>query len=453
MMHEHPQARLVKGEGLVLPRVAIVGAPNVGKSRLFNRLTGSRSIVHDRPGVTRDRIEAPCEWAGRQFLVVDTGGLVPGEADEITKGVEQQVLRGVEQAALLLFVVDGRAGRTPLDEVLGSLLRKSGRTVLLVVNKVDAEGQEGRLAEFFPLGFRDPLPVSAEEGRGLDALLDRVLGFFPEPEDGSADSPDRPRCLKLAVVGRPNVGKSTLFNRLAGEERAVVSSVPGTTRDPVKAEFRHCGRTYQVVDTAGLRRKAPSEGEDVEVQSMARALAAAKEADLVLAVLDACEPATHQDLAVIGTCIRIRRPLLVVLNKIDRLPDPVDLDRVIESMRGRLHFSSEVPVVPASARKGSGVDRVLNLLHSLAHECARKIPTPDLNAALEAAVRRRSPSARDRVPKFYYITQTGTFPPSFLIFTNGALIDTPYRRYLTREFRESLGFKLAPVSLRFRKRS
>ena len=440
---------IFSGQG---PLVAIVGAPNVGKSRLFNRLTGGRSIVHDRPGVTTDRIEGLCEWGGRHFRILDTGGLIPGDPDELTREVQKQVLKGVAEAQLLLFVVDGRLGMTSLDQALAPLLRRTGTPTLLVVNKVDVESQEGNLSDFFALGFSEPVPVSAEEGRGIRLLLDRIGALIPggvsseSPQTGEAP-------IRLAIVGRPNVGKSTLFNRICGEDRSVVSSVPGTTRDPVRTSFSHGSRQYQVVDTAGLRRKAPSEGEDVEMQSVARALAAIREADIVLAVLDATEPATHQDLAVIGVCLRTRRPLLVVLNKIDRIRDGGSPDEAIERARDRLHFSSDVPIVAVSALKGAGMVRALDLLERLAEECSRRIPTPALNLALEEAVGRRTPSAKDRIPRLYYITQTGTFPPSFVVFTNGARIDTPYRRYLARQIKESLGLALAPVALRFRERT
>jgi len=431
--------------------VAIVGAPNVGKSRLFNRLTKSHSIVHNRPGVTRDRIEAFCEWRGKRFRVLDTGGLVPGDPSELTREVQRQVLIGVEEASMLLFVVDGRSGLSSLDQVLASLFRKSGRRILLAVNKVDVEGQEVRLSDFYRLGFPEPVPISAEEGRGISVLLDRIVAGLPEGLEGPTRE-DGERVVSLAVVGRPNVGKSTLFNRLTGVERAVVTSVAGTTRDPVDMKFVHHGRHYRVVDTAGLRRKARADREDVELQSVSRALTVMKEADMVIAVLDATEPATHQDRAVIGEVGRTRRPLLVVLNKVDLLRRQVDPGDLVDETRAQLRFSADVPVVPLSALKGEGLARLLAVLARLGDECARKVSTPRLNEALETAIRRRSPGSRDKVPRLYYITQTGSYPPSFLVFTNGALIDASYRRYLSRHLKEALGFGLAPVALKFRKR-
>ncbi len=432
--------------------VALVGAPNVGKSRLFNRLTGSRSIVHDRPGVTRDRIEATCEWNGRRFRLYDTGGLVPGDRDELTRGVERQVLKGVEEADLVVLVVDGRHGLTALDESLGKVLRESTRPILVAVNKVDAEGQEARTAEFFKLGFADPIAISAEQGRGISQLLDRMLERLP-PEKSPGEVPATSgEAIRLAIVGRPNVGKSTLFNRLTGEERSVVSSAPGTTRDPVDAEFSHHGRRYEVVDTAGLRRKARAGGEAVEVQSVDRAFATIRAADIILAVLDATSPPAHQDLAVIGECLRLRRPLLVLLNKMDRVRREA-AEEVVQQAIDSLHFGREVPVLPVSASQGSGLAKVLSTLDRLAEECARKIPTSRLNEALEEAVRLRAPASKDKVPRLFYIAQTGGFPPSFVVFTNGARIDHTYGRFLARHLRKSLGLELAPIALKFRPRA
>jgi len=433
------------------PLVAIVGAPNVGKSRLFNRLTGKHSIVHDRPGVTRDRVEGICEWSGRQFRLMDTGGWIPGDRDELTSGVERQVLKGIEQSALLLFVVDGRRGLTPLDPGLADLFRRSGRPTLLVVNKVDSEGHEGRVAEFFSLGFSDPVAVSAEEGRGLGLLMDRILETLPAQSPARAPAQRTPPTTNLALLGRPNVGKSTLFNLLAGEERALVSTVPGTTRDPVDAEFFHAGRHYRIVDTAGLRRKLRSGEEEVETQSVQRALSAMKQADLVVVLLDAREPATHQDLAVIGACQKVRRPLIVAVNKTDLLTAS-DRDRqsLERDVRARLQFAAEAPMVPMSALRRQGIQELLKILNHMAVETGRRVSTPDLNRALEEAVKRRSPSGKDRIPRLYYATQTGTCPPSFIVFTNGVSIDASYRRYLARQLGRALGFTFVPISLRFR---
>ncbi len=433
--------------------MVIVGAPNVGKTRLFNRLTGKRSIVHDRPGVTRDRIEGSCEWAGRRIRVLDTGGWIPGDRCELTRGVEHQVLSGIRSAALLLFVVDGRAGLTSLDQSLATLFRPMGHPVLLVVNKVDAEGQEGRTAEFFSLGFSEVVAISAEEGRGIASLLDRIFSLLPGRRDLEEDPGRRSPTMSLALVGRPNVGKSTLFNRLAGEERALVSSVPGTTRDPVDAEFTHLGHRYRIVDTAGLRRRARAAGEEVESQSVERALGALKAAELAVVLLDAREPGTHQDLAVIGACQRVRRPLIVAVNKIDLLPAAAGIRQSLDAeIRSRLQFAGDPPIIPLSALRGVGIERLLRTLDSMAMETVRKVSTPDLNRALEEAVRRRSPAGKGRIPRLYYITQTGGSPPSFVVFTNGAAIDPSYRRYLSRHLQKALGFLHVPISLRFRGR-
>jgi len=439
----------------VKPLVVIVGAPNVGKSRLFNRLTGrASSIVHDLPGVTRDRLEEACEWLGYRFRIADTGGLVPAGLDELTEGVRRQVLKAIKEASLLVFVVDGRLGRTPLDESLARLLRKSSRPLLLAVNKVDAPGQEGRLTDFFPLGFPDPLPISAEEGRGLGILMDAIVGRLgPAPPEPIPDTQE-PAAILVAVVGRPNVGKSTLFNRLVGDEQAVVASLPGTTRDAVKGKFVHGGRRYTVVDTAGMRRKAGSEAEVVEMQSVAQTLSVLREADLAVVLTDALEPVTHQDLAVFGACRKVRRPTVVALNKVDLIPAGGGARNAVrERLRSRLPFAEETPLVALSALRNEGILELLETLDRMAGESSRWISTPDLNRALEEAVRKKSPVGRDKIPRLYYITQTGVFPPSFVVFTSGAVLQTSYRRYLARYLRQALGFALTPVALRFRRKA
>ena len=445
------EVRLVR-----MPLVVIVGAPNVGKSRLFNRLTGGhRSIVHDHPGVTRDRILAICEWTGHRFNLVDTGGLIPGSPDRLTAGVERQVRRGIRDADLLLFVVDGRAGLTPLDERLASLFRKSSRPLLLAVNKLDSPGQDGHVADFFPLGFQDPLPISAEEGRGVGTLLDAIQQRLPSEFARQLPDPwmDPIPAVSLAIVGRPNVGKSTLFNLLLGDERSLVSAIPGTTRDPVDAEFTHRGRRYRIVDTAGLRRKLRSRGEEVEAQSAARTLAALKLCDLAIVLMDATEPVTHQDLAVVGACQKVRRPSVVVLNKTDLVAGGAARRRtLLLEARDRLQFAEAPPLVTLSALQGAGVKELLDRLERMAEETTRRFPTRVLNRALSEAVRQRSPSGKDKIPRLYYITQTGGSPPSFVVFTNGAAIDSTYRRYLARRLRNALGLASTPVSLRFRAR-
>jgi len=382
--------------------------------------------------------------------MLDTGGIIPTGKEEIATGVRDQALKGAQEADLLLFVVDGAAGLTPLDLELAPLLRRSGQRVVLVVNKVDVEVHEGRVSDFFRLGFGEPLPVSAEEGRGIGELLDRLVEDLPPEPRIPVD--DREPVVKLAVVGRPNVGKSTLFNRLSGQDRSVVSSLPGTTRDPVVSQFLHRGRRYRIVDTAGLRRKGSAQGEAVEMQSVQRALRSLKEADMVLSVLDAGEPGTHQDRAVVGACLKLRRPLLVVLNKVDRIQSRSERESMLRTVRAQLHFSEEVPLLPTSALKGTGVAELLEALEALAEESSRRISTPMLNAALSRALAGRSPSGGTRPPRLYYVTQTGSYPPSFVIFTNGVRVEPSYRRYLERQFKASLALKLAPVALSFRSR-
>jgi GTP-binding protein len=378
--------------------------------------------------------------------------MVPGADDALTLAVQRQVLKGVEEASLLLFVVDGRQGRTPHDQALARLLRRSGRPILLAVNKVDGDGQEGHVSEFFALGFDPPFPISAEQGRGVATLLDQIVAELPEAPSIPLPA-ERSRRVRLAVVGRPNVGKSTLFNRLAGHERSVVDRDPGTTRDPVDMEFTHAGRLYQLVDTAGVRRKARAEGEEVEMESVSHTLAVMKGADIVLVVLDATEPATHQDRAVLGEALKTKRPVLVVLNKIDCLDRSGDRSSLYDEIRSRLHFSPDIPMAPVSALRGEGLASLLELLEGLAGECSKEFPTSVLNAALEEAVRRRAPSGKPKPPRFYYVTQTGTYPPSFLVFSNGVSVDPAYRRFLVRHLKGKLGLQWAPIALKFRRRS
>jgi GTP-binding protein len=360
----------------------------------------------------------------------------------------------VETADVVVFLVDGRAGRTPLDELVAAALRRSGRPVLLAVNKIEGSGGEERLAEFFALGFTDPIPLSAEEGRGVSTLLDWVVARLPANRDLAEEERPGVPAVRLAIVGRPNVGKSTLFNRLVGEQRAVVSPIPGTTRDPVDAEFRHAGRRYRVVDTAGLRRRARVAGEDVEVESVQRALAALKQCDVAMVVVDVMDPSTHQDRAVLGACQRVRRPLLVAANRADLLPGGGSRRAtVLSGIRARFRFAEEAPVLLISALRGTGVRALLETLREISGEAFRRMATSELNRALETALRRRSPPAgRGRIPRLYYITQTGVAPPSFVVFTNGAPVEETYRRYLARHLRQALGLRMTPVSLKFRRR-
>ena len=430
-----------------LPLVAIVGAPNVGKSTLFNRLLGERrAIVSDLPGVTRDRIGAECDLFGRTFLLVDTGGVITGRTDDLTRAVRAEALKAVEAADLVLFVFDARAGLTAADLEVAVVLRGAGRPAIVLANKIDSVALRGLEAEAHGLGLGEALALSAEQGIGMDELADRIVARLPAH---TAEPPERG--VPLAIIGRPNVGKSSLFNRLVRRERAVVSPAPGTTRDPVEDHFEWAGTLYRVIDTAGIRRHARA-GEEVERVSVLKARRALDQAALAIAMVDAVEPITHQDLTLLGLVAGGHKPAILAVNKIDRLAaQGADVRRRLAAVREGLRFSPWVPVVGLSALTGRGVRPLLASLTRLHAESSRRFPTPELNRALEAAVREKQPpSDRGRAVRFYYMTQTKGLPPRFVIFGNGRRVEPTYRRYLEGRLRARLGLKSTPVVISFR---
>jgi GTP-binding protein len=431
-----------------LPVVAIVGAPNVGKSTLFNRLLGRRrAIVSDRPGVTRDRIMERCDLFGTPVLLVDTGGVVAAPPDVLAAGVRDEALKAVAEADLILFVIDGRAGLTATDLEVAGLLRSSGKPVIPVANKIDAAALEAHALEACRLGLGEVAGVSAEQGRGLDELVERIRIRLPVPV-AVAETPGVP----LALVGRPNVGKSSLFNRLLRAERSLVTPIPGTTRDPVDAAFEHRGTPYRVIDTAGIRRRA-SAGEEVEWVSVLKARQALERAELVIAMVDALAGIGHQDLAILGAVAGSHRPAVVAANKIDLLPQTGEaIAARCEAIRAALAFAPYVPVIGVSARTGRGIARLLAALEQVRQESARRVATPELNRVLEAIVREKQPpSDRGREVRFYYITQTGTSPPRFVVFSNGRPVRDAYRRFMEARMRERLGLRSVPIVLSFRR--
>jgi GTP-binding protein len=432
-----------------LPVVAIVGAPNVGKSTLFNRLIGRRrAIVSDRPGVTRDRIMERCDLFGTPMLLVDTGGVVTAPADALAAGVREEALKAVQEADLILLVVDGRAGVTATDLELAGLLRSSGRPVIPVANKIDAEALEAQAHDASRLGLGEVVGVSAEQGRGLDDLVERLRLRLPPPA-AVAEAPG----VALALVGRPNVGKSSLFNRLVRAERSLVTPIPGTTRDPVDAVFEHHGTRYRVIDTAGIRRRARA-GEEVEWVSVLKARQALEQAEAVIAMVDAVAGIGHQDLAILGLVAGSHRPAVVAANKIDLLHAAgTGTEERIDAIRGALRFAPYVPVIGVSARTGRGIARLLAALEQVRRESARRASTPELNRVLEAIVREKQPpSDRGRDVRFYYITQVGAHPPRFVVFSNGRPVRDSYRRFMEARIRERLGLRAAPIVLSFRRR-
>ncbi|NJD18279.1 MAG: ribosome biogenesis GTPase Der [Gemmatimonadetes bacterium] len=430
--------------------VAVVGRPNVGKSTFFNRVLGSRvAIVDDRPGVTRDRNFGRAEWAGRGFFVVDTGGVVEGSDEPLDRAIRQQAMAAVTEADLILFLVDGKTGVHPLDEKLAEVLRKAAKPVLVVVNKVDNLPNDTAHHEFWSLGMGEPLPVSAISGKGTGDLLDRVLALLPEAEE---EAPEE-GTIRVAVVGKPNVGKSSFVNRLFGEERMVVSEIAGTTRDPVDTPLQYHGRTLVFVDTAGLRRQSKIT-DSLEYYSALRTERVVREADVCVLRVDAAEGELHhQDIRIAEQAWEAGAGVIVVVNKWDLVEkDTMTAPDYEKQARERFPFLQWVPFVFASALTGQRVRKTLDLILAVAEERQRKIETHEVNEVLgELGRRQPPPHHRGRPVKIKYGTQIGTAPPTFVLFANYPKeVPEHYIRYLLNGFREWWPFTGVPVRLRLR---
>ncbi len=434
-----------------LPVVAVVGRPNVGKSTLFNRLIGSRkAIVRDTPGVTRDRIHGTCEFGGWRATIIDTGGLDPSSDEPLAAQVRKQVLAAIAEADALVFVVDGREGLTPLDEEVARLLRRVAKPVLVAVNKVDVHGHEAAAAEAYGLGMDPVLPVSAEHGRGVAELIEALAMRLPVPPGEAADEAGP---LRIAVVGRPNVGKSSLVNAIAGQDRVVVHAEPGTTRDAVDTLVTVGERPYVLVDTAGLKRKGRTVGAlDKLAAVMARR--SLERADLALVVLDGSEGVTTQDARIAGYAEAAGRAVVLVVNKWDLVGTADRAPELVRTLRERLPFLAHAPVVFTSARTGSGLRELFDTIDRVAVGYAREVSTGELNRVLTTAVTRRPPAGvHGKTLKIYYGTQTGTRPPTFLLFVNDpAALHFSYERYLVSALREAFGFSGCALRLRLRRR-
>jgi GTP-binding protein len=444
-----------------LPLVAIVGRPNVGKSTLFNRFAGQRrALVDDTPGVTRDRIAAEVAVGARRVLLVDTAGLDPDATGEVDAAVQAQARAAVEAADAILFVTDGQAGLVPQEHEIADLLRRAQKPVALAVNKLDAPRHAPRMLEFHALGLEPVRAISAEHGAGAWDLLEEIVAKLPAtgPEPAAeAPAAEGERPLRLAIVGRPNVGKSSLLNQLAGETRVVVSSEAGTTRDAIDVEVERGGRRFVFVDTAGMRR-AGRRDRLVERGSALMAVRAIEAADAALVLLDASEGFTDQDARVLQLARERGRPCVLLANKWDRIPSEVESQRVREAIARRLRPLPDVPVIEISAKTGKGTHKILPLAARIAAAAAQEIPTSALNRWLQDAVRRHEPSmaqrgTRKRPIKFFYATQTGTRPPTFVLFcTEPSEVLESYRRFLEKRLREEFGFSGVPVRLQLRKR-
>ncbi len=438
------------------PIVAIVGRPNVGKSTLFNRIIGRRqALVEDLPGVTRDRNYGDTEWDGRAFTVVDTGGFLPETEDRLLQQVRDQALLAVEEAESVVLVVDGLAGLTAADQEVAKLLRRSGKPVFVAVNKLDNTKREENefFAEFYRLGIEETHPVSAEHGRGVGTLLDAVVGSFPK-SGPLTEEPDED-VVRVAIVGRPNVGKSTFVNKLLGEERFVASDVPGTTRDPVDARLEHEGRTYVLTDTAGIRRKKTIAAK-VEQFSVMRSLSAIERADVVILLMDANEAAVDQDARIADIANEKGKALIVVINKWDVVPDKRDTEAYYrEEIAKRLPFVAYAPMLFASAKTGSHVFKSLAVAGELFEQYKARVPTPLLNQFLEKIVDEHpAPRGQGGNPvRLFYIAQISSRPPTFALTSNRpSEVAEDYKRFITNRMRAAFGFKV-PLRLVFRQKS
>jgi GTP-binding protein len=432
-----------------LPLVAIVGRPNVGKSTLMNRVVGKRvAIVEERPGVTRDRKEVEAEWLGHEFRLVDTGGWMAG-GDDLDKKVSRQSEQAISDADIVLFVVDATVGVTDEDARVGQLLRAGGAPVLLVANKVDDQGREALIWELMALGLGDPFPISALHGRGTGDLLDRIVSYFPElPDlDPDADAPDRSAAVSVALVGRPNVGKSTLFNRLIGDDRSVVHDMPGTTRDSVDTVVETDVGAIRFVDTAGMRRKSRID-DGTEYFSMVRALRSVDEANVALLVIDATEGVTHQDQRLAERVDGAGCPIIVVLNKWELLDEDARQD-VLYQMGQKMHFLGESPVLRVSALSGRGVHRLLPALGETIHQYQTRVPTRKVNDLIRRAQQAQPAPHGARI---LYATQGATDPPTFTLFTNKD-VPASYLRYIERQIQSEFDLASTPIKLRVRRRA
>ena len=432
------------------PVVAIVGRPNVGKSTLVNRILGRReAIVEERPGVTRDRKEVECEWLGHHFRLLDTGGWM-ADGDELDDKVTAQSEQAMREADVVLFVLDSTVGVTPDDQQVANLLRRSPIPVLVVANKVDDVSHEAAVWELLGLGMGDPFPVSALHGRGTGDLLDALIALLPEGSD--VEEPDEPeadgeKMYSVSLVGRPNVGKSTLFNRLIGEERSVVHDRPGTTRDAIDTIVETESGPIRFVDTAGMRRKSRID-EDTEYYSTVRALKAVDKSDVALLVIDATAGITHQDQRLAERVDGAGCPIVILLNKWELLSTE-QREKIADDVERKLSFLADPPVLRISALTGKGVNRLWPALQTAVGEYRTRIPTREVNKVIRAAQAAQPAPHGARV---LYATQGATDPPTFTLFSNRE-VPTTYLRYLERSLREAFSLGSTPIKLRVRKRS
>ena len=435
-----------------LPTIAILGRPNVGKSTLFNRLVGGRvAIVDETPGVTRDRNYGRVEWRGRPFLIIDTGGFEPESRLPMSQQVAEQARLAVEEADLILLVADAQEGLHPVDQEIARLLRQeTEKPVLLIVNKVDTAPKAIHAAEFYQLGLAEVVPVSAEHGTGIGDLLDRILPLLPPRQEKEEDS----RAITIAVVGRPNVGKSSLVNRILGEPRVIVDPEPGTTRDAIDTPFIFQGQSYVLVDTAGIRAKSRV-GYRVEKYSILRAIKSLERCDVAMVVIDATAGVVHQDARIAGYAAQAGCASILVVNKWDLVEkDTRTADQYLHSIREKLPYLDYAPITFVSALTGQRVLKIFSIVERVVKERQRRIPPGELNRFIADAVAQHPPSSsKGREVKIRSATQVSSRPPTFALFvSNPKGIHFSYERYLVNRLREAYGFEGSPIRLLFRER-
>ena len=434
------------------PLVAIVGRPNVGKSMLFNKLVGRRlSIVEDTPGVTRDRLYAECEWRGRVFDIVDTGGIEPGTTTQILSFMRKQAEIAIQNATVIVFLCDIKTGLTASDQEVANMLLRARKPVVLAVNKADQVGRENPdIYEFYNLGLGDPIAVSAVHGHGTGDLLDACFEHFP-PEEEEEEESD---VIKVAVIGKPNVGKSSLINRILGEERVIVSDVAGTTRDAIDTHIVHDGQRYTIVDTAGLRRKSQID-EDVEYYGFVRAMRAIDRANVALLVIDSTLGLTDQDQRVAGFAAERGCAMVIVLNKWDLIEkNDKTIYKFTNQVREVLSYMSYAELVFISAKTGQRLPKIFDVLDMVIENHALRVQTGVLNEILtEAVAMKQPPSDKGKRLKLYYITQVSVKPPTFVVFINDRqLMHFSYTRYLENQIRNTFGFRGTPIHIIARER-
>ena len=435
------------------PLIAIVGRPNVGKSMLFNKLVGQRlSIVEDTPGVTRDRLYAEAEWRNRKFDLVDTGGIEPSADSQILAFMRQQAEIAIQHATVILFVCDIKTGLTASDQEVANMLLRSQKPVVLAVNKMDQVGiTNPDIYEFYNLGLGDPIAVSAVHGHGTGDLLDACMEYFP-PEDEEEEEDD---VIKVAIIGKPNVGKSSLVNRILGEQRVIVSDMAGTTRDAVDSYFENQKGKYLFIDTAGMRKKSKVD-DRIEKFSVLRATMAIERADVCLILVDANEGVTEQDTKVAGLAHEAGKACIIVVNKWDAIEkDDKTMDHMRQDIRRDLSYMTYAPIVFISALTGQRVDRLFDLINYVNDQASLRITTGMLNTVLaDATARVQPPTDKGRRLKIYYMTQIGIKPPHFVCFCNDAkLFHFSYQRYLENQIRSTIGLEGTPVRLTIRQKS